>query len=63
MLLSNQCTGDRMLRMQKDFCHFALLHDIAAFNHRNLITNRADDLHFMRDQDDSQTKLTVDIQQ
>jgi hypothetical protein len=52
-----------MLRMQKYFCDFALFHNVAALNHGNLIANGADDLHFMRDQDDGQSKLAVDIQQ
>jgi hypothetical protein len=63
MLFGNHCAGDRMLRMQKYFCDFALFHNVAALNHGNLIANGADDLHFMRDQDDGQSKLAVDIQQ
>ena len=54
---------DRVLRVQEHVGHFARFDDAAGFDHGDAVADAADYLHLVRDQDDGQAQLAVDVEQ
>ncbi|MNV78558.1 hypothetical protein D3C71_1720540 [compost metagenome] len=52
---------DGVLRAQEDVDHAAGFHDLAGLEHGHAVADLLDDLHLVRDHDDGQAQLAVDL--